>query len=202
MNNYFMPVKKSFFKTMLRTELLQWKLNHTPLWFVKRRNRLFRKIVAHIDGKPFCVYSPIHLQQGNNTYIGKNFYSGYNCVILDHGVVKIGDNVMLAPNVSILMVAHPLLAEQRIVRPFSNSFEPYGRGEIEITKPVTIGNNVWIATGSIVTGGVTIGDNSVIGAGSVVTRDIPPNTFACGVPCRVIRQITEDDRLDIDIIDT
>ena len=66
----------------------------------------------------------------------------------------------------------------------------------EYAKPITIGNNCWIAGNVTVCGGVTIGDGCVIGAGSVVTRDIPPNSLAVGVPCRVIRGITEADSLE------
>ena len=60
--------------------------------------------------------------------------------------------------------------------------------------PITIGNNVWIGAGSTILGGVTIGDNTIIGAGSVVTKDIPANVVAFGVPCKVIREITEKDK--------
>ena len=197
---YFNPTNNRMFKTMLRSEMLQWRLNKTPIWFVRLRNSLIRKIVAEIDGNPYSIYSPVYFQQGNNTYIGKNFFCNYNCKFLDHDEIHIGDNVMLAPDVIITTVSHPLLPEQRAVREFENVFEPYGRGDIEINKPVKIGNNVWIATKAIICAGVSIGDNSVIGAGSVVTRDIPPNSFACGVPCRVIREITENDRLEINIL--
>ena len=66
--------------------------------------------------------------------------------------------------------------------------------DLEIAKPITVGNNVWIGAGSVVLAGVTIGDNAVIGAGSVVTRDIPSDVVAVGVPCRVMRKITEEDK--------
>ena len=56
-----------------------------------------------------------------------------------------------------------------------------------------IGNRVWIGANSVVMPGVTIGDNSIIGAGSVVTKDIPPNVIAFGNPCKVYREITEED---------
>ena len=62
-------------------------------------------------------------------------------------------------------------------------------------KPVSIGSNCWFGAGVTVCPGVTVGDNCVIGAGSVVTRDIPANSFAAGVPCRVIREITEADSM-------
>lgn len=194
----FNPANKSMFKIMLRSEILQWVLNKTPIWFVKRRNRLLKKIVADIKGTPYLVYSPIYFQQGNNTYIGKNFFCNYDCKFLDHDEIHIGDNVMLAPGVLLTTVSHPLIAHQRTIKPFKNSFEPQGRGNIEINKPINIGNNVWIAAYSIICGGVTIGDNSIIGAGSVVTKDIPPNVLAMGTPCRVVREITDEDRISDD----
>ena len=65
---------------------------------------------------------------------------------------------------------------------------------MEIAKPIVVGNNVWIGTGATILAGVTIGDNSVIGAGSVVTKSIPSNVIAVGVPCKVMRKITEQDK--------
>ena len=70
----YQPSDKKYFWSMLRSELIQWKFNKTPLWFVHRRNRLFKKLVSSIDGDPYLVISPFHAQQGNNTHIGKNFF--------------------------------------------------------------------------------------------------------------------------------
>ena len=92
-----------------------------------------------------------------------------------------GDHVFIAPNCTFTTAEHALDAEQR-------------NEGLEVALPITVGNNVWIGTGTIVLGGVTIGDNAVIGAGSVVTKDIPPNVIAVGVPCRVLREITEADK--------
>ena len=61
-------------------------------------------------------------------------------------------------------------------------------------KPVRIGNNVWVGAGVHINQGVTIGDNTIIGSGSVITKDIPANVVAAGVPCKVIREITEADK--------
>lgn len=140
---------------------------------------------------------PFHVSDGKNVYIGKNFFANWNCSILDRARVTIGDNVMLAPNVIITSISHPKWHEERNIRVMENSFEPQKRGNIEVVAPVSIGNNVWIASNSVVCPGVTIGDNTIIGAGSVVTKDIPANVFACGVPCKVIREITEEDKINI-----
>lgn len=191
----FQPTDKSHFRAMLRSEFLQWRLNKTPLWNIPMRNFLIRKLFGSIDGTSYCIQHPFHVSYGKNLFVGKNFFANYNCVIMDHAEVHIGDNVLLGPNVSILTVAHPLDAAERRIHKEANSFEPHKRGDYELIAPVTIGSDVWIAAGSIICHGVAIGDNSVIGAGSIVTRDIPANVFACGSPCRVVRPITEDDRI-------
>ena len=114
--------------------------------------------------------------------IGKNFFANYNCTIIDVAKVKIGDNCLLAPNVAIYTAGHPIYPTTR------NSAYEYG-------KAVTIGDNVWIGAGVQVMPGVTIGSNVVIGGGSVVVKDIPSNVVAVGNPCRVVRPITDADKL-------
>ena len=112
----------------------------------------------------------------------KNFYANYNCIILDCAKVVIGNNVFIAPNVSIFTAGHPLHSAIR-------------NQELEYAFPITIGNNVWIGGNVVINPGITIGDNSVIGSGSVVTKNISANTIAAGNPCKVLRQITEEDKL-------
>lgn len=88
---------------------------------------------------------------------------------------------MLGPHVSIYAVSHPI--------------DPEIRGtDLEISAPVTIGDNVWIGGNVVINCGVTIGEGSVIGSGSVVTHAIPARVVAAGNPCRVIREIGEADR--------
>jgi maltose O-acetyltransferase len=133
------------------------------------------------SGKNIVVEPPFHCDYGKNIEVGNNFFVNYNCVILDVGKVIIGENVMFAPNVSIYTAGHPVHPESR------NSGYEYG---IE----VIIGDNVWIGGNVVINPGVKIGNNVVIGAGSVVTKDIPDNAIAVGNPCRVIREVTEEDR--------
>ena len=78
----------------------------------------------------------------------------------------------------------------------SNS-HPDGFYDLEYAKPITICDGVWLASGVVVNGGVTIGKNSVIGSGSVVTKDIPEGVIAAGVPCRVIRPLSEKDSVKL-----
>ena len=144
------------------------------------RKELIRKIVGKI-GEEFNIESPFQCDYGYNIEIGENFYSNHNLIILDVGKVRIGDNVQIAPNVSIYTAGHPVHPESR------NSGYEYG---IDIT----IGDNVWIGGSVTILPGVTIGDNAVIGAGSVVTKDIPADVIAAGNPCRVMREIGDRDR--------
>ncbi len=193
----FNPTDKTNFWSMLKSEFIQRQLNKTAVWNIPKRNFLIKVLLGNIDGNAYEVQMPFHVSDGKNIYVGKNFFANWNCAILDRATVTIGDNVMLAPNVIITSISHPKWSEERKIQIMENSFEPQKRGNIEVIAPVRIGNGVWIASNSVVCPGVSIGDNTIIGAGSVVTKDIPANVFACGAPCRVIREITEKDKMKI-----
>ena len=141
------------------------------------------EVVKELFGKSdrAFVNPPFYCDYGTNIQVGKNFFANYNCMIIDVARVRIGDNCQMAPNVAIYTAGHPIHPVSR------NSMYEYGN-------EVTIGDNVWIGGNTVICPGVHIGDNVVIGAGSVVTKDIPDWTVAAGNPCRVLRQITEDDR--------
>lgn len=140
--------------------------------------------------KDFYFEPNIRFDYGCNTSVGENFFANYNCTILDVAPVTIGDNVMFGPNVTIATPVHPLVADERVIQQY-----PDGVYDLEYAKPITICDGVWLASGVIVNGGVTIGKNSVIGSGSVVTRDIPEGVVAVGNPCKVLRKITDADRM-------
>ncbi|SCJ04579.1 Galactoside O-acetyltransferase [uncultured Clostridium sp.] len=146
----------------------------------KKMKEMIKNILGK-TGEDICIEQPFRCDYGKNIEVGNNFFANYNCVILDVAKVVIGKNVMFAPNVSIYTAGHPLHPDSR------NSGYEYGI-------PVIIGDNVWVGGDVVITPGVKIGNNVVIGAGSVVTKDIPDNVIAVGSPCRVIREITEDDR--------
>ncbi|MBQ1259033.1 MAG: sugar O-acetyltransferase [Clostridia bacterium] len=124
---------------------------------------------------------PFYCDYGSNIEVGKNCFINYNCTFLDNARIRLGDNCLLAPNVSIYTAGHSMYPDSRAL-----GYE-YG---IE----VTVGDNVWIGGNTVICPGVKVGSNVVIGAGSVVTRDIPDWSFAAGNPCRVIRKITEEDK--------
>ena len=100
----------------------------------------------------------------------------HNGVILDGAKVEFGNNVFIGPNCGFYTAGHPTDYVQR------------NKG-LEYVKKIKVGNNVWIGGNVVVLPGVTIGDNVVIGAGSVVTKDIPSNVLAFGNPCKAIKKI-------------
>ena len=146
---------------------------------MERKTELLREILSKAGEKVY-IEPPFHCDFGCNIEVGDNFYANYNLTVLDCNKVRIGDNVMIAPNVTITAAGHPI--------------HPDSRRKYEYGIPVTIGNKVWICANVVICPGVTIGDGSVIGAGSVVTHDIPAGVVAFGNPCKVYREITEEDR--------
>lgn len=143
-------------------------------------------------GEDVYLQGPIYFDFGTNISIGKGSFANFNFTVLDEGKVTIGENVFIGPNVSLMTAIHPLCYQDR------NSFFNTKTGKVtnlEYTAPITIGDNCWIAANVTVCGGAKIGEGCVIGAGSVVTKSIPANSLAVGNPCRVIREITENDRI-------
>lgn len=174
----------------LRTHNLCQRYNQTFEDEVETRAALLMQIVGAM-GEDGFIQGPVQFHYGTHTTIGKRFFGNFNLTIQDDARVTIGDDVNCGPNVTIVTPVHPLLPDER-----RRMLGPDGQAaHLCYARPVTIGNDVWLGANVVVTGGVTIGDGCVIGAGSVVTRDIPPFSLAAGVPCRVIRQITEKDSM-------
>lgn len=156
------------------------KYNQLSPTNTKELNKILKDLIGKM-GNEVIITPPFWCDYGYNISIGDYFYSNHNLVIQDGAKVAFGDNVFIAPNCCFTTAEHAIDPEMR-------------KSGVEIAKPITVGNNVWIGAGSTILAGVEIGDNSVIGAGSVVTKSIPANVVAVGVPCKVLRQITDDDK--------
>ena len=143
---------------------LQFRFNNLDPDDFEGRVALLREMLGGCKKKVW-MERPVYFDYGKNTYVGENFYANTGAVILD-GIYTAGHPV------------HP---------------EPRNLG-IEYNLPVTIGDNVWIGAQSVINPGITIGSNVVIGSGSVVTKDIPDNVIAAGNPCKIIREITDEDK--------
>lgn len=127
-------------------------------------------------GDRVSVQANFNCDYGKNIHVGEDFLSNYNLTILDIAPVNIGHNVMIGPNVDIYTVNHPMTAAGR-------------RHYLAKASPVTIGNDVWIGGKVAVMPGVTIGNNVIIAAGAVVTKNIPDNTLVGGVPAIKIKSL-------------
>ncbi|WP_019140795.1 sugar O-acetyltransferase [Noviherbaspirillum massiliense] len=160
-----------------RARLLLKALNDTRDDQVEERGRLVRELVPS-SGAGIWIEPPFYCDYGSNITLGDKVFFNFNCVILDVAPVRIGSGVLFGPAVQIYAATHPLRAEER-------------RTELELGKPVEIGDEVWVGGSAIICPGVRIGSRCVIGAGSVVTRDIPDDVFAAGNPCRVLRKIEQ-----------
>lgn len=147
----------------------------------EKRAQILKKLFSDDSAEEPYMEPPIFFDYGRNTTVGKNFYANTDCTILDVAPVKIGDNCMFAPHVSLYTASHPIHHERRNLG-------------YEFGKPITLGDNVWLGGNVVVGPGVTIGDNAVIGAGSVVVKDIPANCVAAGNPAKVIKTITDEDK--------
>lgn len=146
-----------------------------------KRSDIMRRLFKAV-GKNVWIEPDFRCEFGKNISIGDDVYINFGCVILDCGQVKIGNQVLIGPNVGIYDANHALDAEERM------------DGAL-LPGKVTIGNRVWIGGGTIILPNVTIGDNTVIGAGSIVTHDIPSGVVAVGNPCHVLREITDKDKV-------
>ncbi|CAH0529197.1 sugar O-acetyltransferase [Vibrio hippocampi] len=137
------------------------------------RSQLLKQLFGRID---LHIEAPFFVDYGYHLKVGKGFFANHGCTILDSAPVTIGDNCLLAPNVTLSTANHPLDRVQR------------AQG-LETCGPITIGNDVWLGAGVTVLSDVTIGDNVVVAAGAVVTKDVAANCVVAGVPAKVIRQL-------------
>ena len=186
----FCPGDPELVALKLRTHNLNVDYNNTYEDASEKRAAILGEILGEM-GEGTRIQGPIAFHYGKHTKIGRNFFGNFNLTIQDDGEVTIGDRCNFGPNVTIVTPIHPMVPEER-----NALLGPDGKPKrLCYAKPVHIGSDVWLGANVVVCPGVTIGDGCVIGAGAVVTRDIPPRTFAAGNPCRVIREITEQDSM-------
>ena len=142
-------------------------------------------------GEGTFLQEPITFHYGVHTTFGAHCFVNFNLTVQDDAKVTIGDHCNFGPNCTIVTPMHPLLADERRLMLDKDGKEQ----RYCYAKPVKIGHDCWFGANVVVCPGVTIGDNVVIGAGSVVTHDIPSDTVAAGNPCRVLRELTEKDSM-------
>ncbi|MGN0974750.1 MAG: sugar O-acetyltransferase [Gemmiger sp.] len=154
--------------------------NQTRPTEFEKREAMLKEMFAEI-GQGCYIEPPFHANfGGRHVHFGSHIYANFNLTMVDDTHIYVGDNTMFGPNVVVATAGHPLLPSLR------------GQG-YQYNAPVHIGKNCWLGAGVIVVPGVTIGDNVVVGAGSVVTKNLPSNVVAVGNPCHVLRPVNEHD---------
>ncbi|WHQ37029.1 sugar O-acetyltransferase [Spiroplasma sp. SV19] len=156
-------------KAQKQLHLLNYKTNK-----LKKKLKLFAKIINKPLPEGFWFLTLIYLDYGKNLELGKNSFINFGCSFLDRGGITIGDNVLIGPNCNIMTTNHPIAVDLR---------------KATISKKITIENNVWLGANVTVTPCVTIGENSIIAAGSVVTKNIPKDVIAGGTPAKIIKKL-------------
>lgn len=156
---------------------------------LNQKNKVLDELLGG-HGENLWITPPFYCDYGCNIYFGNQCEVNMNCTFLDDNKIIIGDRALIAPNVQIYTAFHPLNARDRFGKLKKEDSFAFCKTQ---TAPVRIGNDVWIGGGAILMPGVTIGDNVVIGAGSVVTKDIPSNCVAYGNPCKVRKDNTESE---------
>lgn len=169
------PLDKQLSDERIRTRLLVKQLNETREDEPESRTKILSQLIPNARAG-LWLQPPFYCDYGSNIIIGEKVFFNFNCIVLDVTYVKIGSRTMFGPNVQLYTATHPLNHKER-------------SSGVEYAKPITIGEDVWVSGSVVICPGVSIGDRSVIGAGSIVTKDIPPDVFAAGNPCRVIRPL-------------
>lgn len=167
------PLDKELVALRMRARRITERINATPMSKRGDRKSQFESLFG-ATGRGFYIESPFQCDYGENITIGDQFFANFGCVILDAANVTIGHNCKLGPQVGLYTATHPVEPEARL-----------GGGEYAL--PIKMGNNVWIGGNATINPGVTLGDNVVVGAGSVVTRSFESNVVIAGNPARIIR---------------
>lgn len=158
-----------------------YDFNHTRPTEMEKREKLMKEMFAEI-GEGCYIEPPFYSNfGGKHIHFGKNVYCNFGTTMVDDSHIYVGDYTMFGPNVNVAVAGHPILPELR-------------EKGYQYNMPVHIGKNCWIGAGVVILPGITIGDNVVVGAGSVVTKDLPDNVIAVGNPCRILREVNEHDR--------
>lgn len=186
------PSDKELEKKRMKAHRLSKDYNNTYEDEWEKRKEIIEQLIPNM-GENTYLLGPIQFDYGVFTTFGKNCFANFNFTVLDCCPVTIGNDVFFGPNCSIMTPLHPFISDERKMR----VKEDGTLYDLEYAAPIIIEDGCWLASNVIVCGGVTIGKGSVIGAGSVVTRNIPSGVFAAGNPCRVIREITSEDSIEL-----
>ncbi len=177
----YLPDDASIVEEQIQCLEKLYDFNQTRPTQMQEREKMLKEMFAEL-GEGCYIEPPLRANWGGkHCHFGKYVYANFNLTLVDDTHIYVGEYTMLGPNVTIATAGHPILPELR-------------EKNYQYNAPVHIGKNCWLGAGVVVLPGVTIGDNVVVGAGSIVTKDLPSNVVAVGNPCKVLRPVGEKDR--------
>lgn len=150
---------------------------------LEKRAKVIHELLGNA-GKGLVINGQFNTVYGKHIVVGDDVFINGNCTFQDSNKITLGDRVIVAPDTKLYCGEHALDATKRFGKRQDGS-----RYLITYTKPITIGNDVWIGGNVTIIGGVHIGNNVIVAAGAVVTKDVPENTVVGGVPAKVIKQL-------------
>lgn len=172
---------KELLELRVKAEDLCFELNNIRPSETEKRAGILKELFPNME-ENCVVLSPIYTDYGFYTKIGHDTFINRNAYLMDGCGITIGSHCFIGPNCGMYTAVHATVAEER------------NQG-LEKALPIVIGDNCWLGGDVKILPGVTIGNNTIIGAGSIVTKDIPSNVVAVGNPCRVLRPITDEDKI-------
>lgn len=196
MNNE--AIREMFKKNPKWKNFIDWiimnQVETRPRWFIRILSPLYQHRGKHsvihssvrMDTPPYRKfslgdYSVIESFACINNAVGDVIIGNYTRIGLHNtiiGPVTIGHHVNLAQGITVTALNHK----------FENPDIRIDEQGVS-TKPVVIGNDIWVGANAVILPGITIGDHSVIAAGAIVTKDVPPHSLVAGVPAKIIKQI-------------
>lgn len=171
---YYNSFDEELVKMRVQARLLTYEFNNTSIKEIEKRTEILKKLFGK-TGNNIYIEPTFNCDYGSNIFVGENFYANYNCVFLDVCKITIGDNCFIAPQVGLYTATHPI--------------DPIKRLTHEYGKPITIGDNCWIGGHATINPGVTLGNNVVVASGSVVTKSFGDNVVIGGNPAKIIKYI-------------
>lgn len=168
--------------TDIQTKKLEmlYDFNQTRPCEMEKRSAMLKKMFAEI-GEGCYIEPPFYSNfGGGHCHFGDYVYANFNLTLVDDTHIYVDSYTMFGPNVTVATAGHPIYPALR-------------KAMYQYNMPVRIGRNCWIGANTVILPGITIGDNVVIGAGSVVTKDIPSNVVAVGNPCKILREVGSKD---------
>jgi acetyltransferase-like isoleucine patch superfamily enzyme len=176
------PEARAIFDRVDRAIACTERLNRLPYAEQDAIRAAWAELTGAEFDPTFRLIPAVYSDQGVNIRVGRSVFINHNCTLNDIGGITIADEVLIGPRVSLITSGHPI--------------DPAFRRSQVTAAAIVVERGVWLCAGATVLHGVTVGEDSVVAAGAVVTRDVPAGVVVGGVPARVLRSVTPQDRLE------